>query len=568
MSPETPESEPPPKTVVPHVLCDCCSRIVKKSEIIQAFAAGRLEEYMDGKIKSEWFLHNHSVNYLSKPSAAGCHLCSLAVTGTRDSNATSVRGSLFSTPTNSPESISTARAWIDDCLRNHPKCHRKPFDMSSTEHGLLPTRLIDIGTVDGKLAPRLILTSTFENKSIQYLTLSHSWAITSNDSTLKLTSRNLELLRVHIPIDGLPRTFQDAMEITRRLGYQYLWIDSLCIMQDSESDWHREALAMSSIYGNSACNIAALGVDGADACFIQRNPLQVFPCRITQQEDGTSVYADRRREWNTPLLRRGWVMQERLLSPRVLYTGASRLFWECFRGYQRTEFTHESDRLIALSGVAKAIEQSKGFTYVAGTWKELWPLDLLWVYQERNPSKEEQTGFTKSKAPSWSWASGNWAKKFLLLDDMNFQLFQINHLADVKEFTCPTSTARYIGTRADEEEITLTIKSRVKRWLATRRSRFQHLLFGVRTSDKDWVYIYWDPDQTPNLGESVLLLILISGRTTESDHLQAGLALTLEEGLQNKKGQPCYRRVGYFEGGLSGRRDLGRGNDLSLLMVP
>lgn len=76
-SPETPESEPPPKTVVPHVLCDCCSRIVKKSKIIQAFPAGRGIEYMPSS--SKWFLHNRSFDYVSKSSTAGCHLCSLAV---------------------------------------------------------------------------------------------------------------------------------------------------------------------------------------------------------------------------------------------------------------------------------------------------------------------------------------------------------------------------------------------------------------------------------------------------------------------------------------------------------
>ncbi|EAA34797.2 HET-domain-containing protein [Neurospora crassa] len=697
--PETPESEPPPKTVVPHVLCDCCSRIVKKSEIIQAFAAGRLTEYMDttrlkNALSSKWFLHNYSVNYLSKSSATGCHLCSLAVAQfdlDHDRNYQSfvsifardrgIRGhavifrfhhtcllkstdelmkqvlddfdgmdtllsrtldfipggyftdlqltrvmSKGAVNTFQPQSISTAQAWMNGCLRNHPKCHRKPFGMSSTEHELLPTRLIDIGTVDGKLAPRLILTSTSENVSIQYLTLSHSWAITSTDSALKLTSRNLELLQIHIPIEGLPRTFQDALEITRRLGYRYLWIDSLCIMQDSESDWHREALSMSSIYGNSSCNIAALGVDGADTCFRQRNPLQVIPCQITQQQDGTSIYAGPKLELDTPLLRRGWVMQERLLSPRVLYAGAARLFWECcshtasedlqslygeqllrqpkqacvwvgflkankyctksdfellcgsqtsrpesgemsqglpdprlkfaqawlkiVRGYQRTEFTYESDRLIALSGVAKAIEHSKGFTYVAGTWKELWPLDLLWLYSQRYPSQEE-VGFTIPTVPSWSWAAIKWDKNFYLENRIGFYMDRITYLAQFNGFTCPTSTARYTGSRADEKGIRLTLKSRVKRGLATWRSKWSgYSVLTVRPSDKVWVDVdcTWDPGQTPKLGESVHLLMLISGSNNTGFPFHVGLAVMQAEGVQKKDGQPCYRRVGYFEG--------------------
>lgn len=556
---------------------------------------------------------------------AGC-----LVAGTLDSDATSIRGPLSYTSTNSPESISTARAWMDDCLRNHPKCHRKPFGMSSTEHELLPTRLIDIGTVDGKLAPRVILTSIFENVSIQYLTLSHSWAITPSDSALKLTSRNLELLQKHIPTEGLPRTFQDAMEITRQLGYRYLWIDSLCIMQDSESDWHREALIMSSVYGNSSCNIAALGVDGADTCFMQRDTLRVLPCRITQQQDGTSVYAVRESlEWNTPLLRRGWVMQERLLSPRVLYFGAAQLFWECcshtaseglpslageqllepkldcvwakylcvedhctksdfdllcgyknprpesnkmpqglpcgrqdprftsaqvwfriVRGYQRTEFTYESDRLMALPGVAKAIEHSKGLTYVAGTWKELWPLGLLWKDYERNPSKKE-VGFANTTVPSWSWAARKWDQNLFGLDssivtDVQRHRQKITYLAQFDEFTCSTSTARYIGARVDEERIALITKTFVRRGLVT-----DEWGFVVRMSDEEEEYdVDWDPDHTPKVGESVLLLILLICGNPPSYPDQpfgAGLALVPGESVQNKDGQPCYRRVGYFE---------------------
>lgn len=89
---------------------------------------------------------------------------------------------------------------------------------------------------------------------------------------------------------------------------------------------------MSSVYGNSLWNIAALGLDGADTCFAQRNPLQVFPCNITPQKEGNSIYAGPETDKDMPLLRRGRVMQERLLPPRVIYTGAKQLFWECCSG--------------------------------------------------------------------------------------------------------------------------------------------------------------------------------------------------------------------------------------------
>lgn len=226
---------------------------------------------------------------------------------------------VVSTSTDSSASISLVRSWIDRCLQDHHQCNRKLFATSSAEPKL-PTRLLEVGESHGKLVSRLILSSASVSPSIEYLTLSHSWTITSTKSTLRLTSGNIQRLQKQIPVERLPRTFKEAMELTRRLGYRYIWIDSLCIIQDSDTDWHREALTMSSVYGNSLCNVAALGIDGMDTCFSKRNPLEEFPCNVTPLKEGNNVYLGPRPAtfWDVPLLRRGWVMQERLLSPRVI----------------------------------------------------------------------------------------------------------------------------------------------------------------------------------------------------------------------------------------------------------
>ncbi|KAH8654616.1 heterokaryon incompatibility, partial [Tricladium varicosporioides] len=87
-----------------------------------------------------------------------------------------------------------------------------------------------------------------------YLTLSHCWGGGNN---FKLQAGNLKHLKSEIPLDQLPRTFRDAMVITKVLGYRYLWIDSLCIIQDSEEDWAQEAGRMAQVYGNAILNLAA-----------------------------------------------------------------------------------------------------------------------------------------------------------------------------------------------------------------------------------------------------------------------------------------------------------------------
>jgi hypothetical protein len=69
-------------------------------------------------------------------------------------------------------------------------------------------------------------------------------------------------LRKNIPIEDIPKTYLEAMHITQSLSVEYIWIDSLCIFQDSKEDWTLEAAAMASIYTNSYCTVAAARCKG------------------------------------------------------------------------------------------------------------------------------------------------------------------------------------------------------------------------------------------------------------------------------------------------------------------
>ena len=141
----------------------------------------------------------------------------------------------------------------------------------------------------------------------------------------------------------LPLTFQHAIAITRKLGYQYLWIDSLCIIQDSKEDWNVESLDMKRVYQMSALTIgAARGADSHAGCFVQRQPLAHFPCRIAQLSTGFLMTSYDREmpgkslphaSTGASLFDRGWVLQERMLSPRTLYYGPKGLHWECYGCY-------------------------------------------------------------------------------------------------------------------------------------------------------------------------------------------------------------------------------------------
>lgn len=112
----------------------------------------------------------------------------------------------------------------------------------------MPTRLLDIGIKDG-VEPRLITASSV---TTEYATLSHCWG---KARPLMTTSSNLSQHMRSVPLLSLPKTFQDAVAVTRELGIRYLWIDSLCIIQDSVEDWELECSRMAQIYQGSIVSI-------------------------------------------------------------------------------------------------------------------------------------------------------------------------------------------------------------------------------------------------------------------------------------------------------------------------
>jgi hypothetical protein len=171
------------------------------------------------------------------------------------------------------------------------------------------------------------------------VTLSHCWG---QNKIKRLLEENLDQMKKTIRVAELPKTFQDAIAVTRKLGIQYLWIDSLCIIQDNQEDWARESSIMGLIYKNGYCNIAAAAAsDGTQGCFQQRDPLLAQPCRVTLDRElkrfglKTGLYnLVPHTLWEqglskAPLLKRGWVVQERVLARRVLHFGRNQLFWEC-----------------------------------------------------------------------------------------------------------------------------------------------------------------------------------------------------------------------------------------------
>ena len=223
--------------------------------------------------------------------------------------------------------VDITKAWIRKC-QTHPAC---------TKHApknRLPTRVIDVGSAGDTIHP--FLHESHEEIG-NWVTLSHRWG---KVYPITLTLETLDERRNKIPMISLPPLFRDAVIITRSLGYRYLWIDSLCIIQDSKQDWISEAAKMGYIYKHSNLTIAAeTSQDCLEGVFASSNrrwpnlkDALALPCYSSTRQIQGIVYpkldseAPTRRDF---LGSRAWTLQEDILSPRTIIWTSRGLKWQC-----------------------------------------------------------------------------------------------------------------------------------------------------------------------------------------------------------------------------------------------
>ncbi|ATZ51497.1 hypothetical protein BCIN_07g01230 [Botrytis cinerea B05.10] len=345
------------------------------------------------------------------------------------------------------------------CQRTHEICNSAPISDKASR--CLPTRLIDVK----EDPPKLILSSSAEPAS-SYAVLSHCWG---RAPILTLTTKNLEAFQQGLPISQLSKTFRDTVDVGKRLlrdfNVRYIWIDSLCIIQDSKSDWENEAPKMSQVYGNAFCCIAATSAtDGSKGLFSPRNSMveEVIRININRSRypylpSPVSITILNKDKWlqfirEAPLNQRGWVVQERALTKRALQFFDGEVMWKCqqrmasetfsaiksglkipddrllfpqsltanfnfrefwnqlLRMYSKTILTYPDDILMAIAGVARQFGEylpTNNKAYLAGMWSFELERQLGW--RTTSPGSKfdlDRRGSPSSNvAPSWSWAS-------------------------------------------------------------------------------------------------------------------------------------------------------------------
>lgn len=321
------------------------------------------------------------------------------------------------------------------------------------EPPILPDRVIEIMDSPSSDSITLRLRSTHGKQAGYYIALSHRWG---GDLTLKTTRDTLADRLKGFSLDDLPRTFQDVVLVAKAMEIKYVWIDSLCIVQDNREEWLEQSAKMGSIYLDSTVTVAAHSAGQCNEGFLWRSQVP-STLRIAPQQGGPEFLVSlpdidpgqlRARFVNSEISRRAWILQELTLSRRILHFVEGHLFWDCehqsplphdlgqeataamFRNardlpdmltmwlklvsqYTEYQMTQSGDKLVALAGILdvsmKRIKEPEKMTYHCGVFQQDLERSLLW-------HKAGELKIYPKRAPSWSWASTDGKLHFLHLE--------------------------------------------------------------------------------------------------------------------------------------------------------
>ncbi|KAH7132348.1 heterokaryon incompatibility protein-domain-containing protein [Dendryphion nanum] len=280
----------------------------------------------------------------------------------------------------SDNAMATARSWYKQCSSGHESCQKR----AELHKDYLPTRVIDVRKFEVEGTVQLVLGA---NHSGSYTALSHRWVLGKPDwvtTTKNAEARSDKDFKPSI----LPKCLQNAIQCTSQLGIPFIWIDSVCILQDSKEDWREESAKMIDVFGNASLTLFAEASENDDFEFLKP---RVVNSNFQQRKgvslsldngNGTAVKVQALQRYSrykpgipakatelfasdvihSHLSNRGWIFQEQVISPRRLHFGHHQMYWVCEELFEAEDGTD--------------LKQS------APAW-------LQWIFNKDHPSRVE-----------------------------------------------------------------------------------------------------------------------------------------------------------------------------------
>lgn len=363
--------------------------------------------------------------------------------------------------------------WMRNC-QEQQEDHSHCYPSNGTK--VLPTRLVDVGKSQNEYVKLVQIDWKEECLDHPYLILSYCWG--KGNESAKTTNHNLQSRLRQISIASLPRTIQDAITLTRMMGFRYLWIDAMCIIQATEDDageFETEAQKMRDYYANAECCISASVASDSSEGFLTERPLARYPIQpitlklsssfdtpsqsqvIKAEEDDMSLIGILSR---SPLMCRGWYLQELMLSRRILHWTFHGLYLQCqssmflegkaerwkdsyeydprvvlalpddkilgsggwhqlLQTFSQKKLTYERDRMYAIHGIACLLVQRLDVEYFYGIFRRQLAQGLAWHSDMGMPyplAIQKPEGMKETGFPTWCWAS-NCPVLFAEIDD-------------------------------------------------------------------------------------------------------------------------------------------------------
>ncbi|KAK3358239.1 heterokaryon incompatibility protein-domain-containing protein [Lasiosphaeria hispida] len=335
------------------------------------------------------------------------------------------------------------RNWLRNCDENHAYCDGRPG-----KEDFWLKRVIYVGDSN-----KLALVEQ-RPKGEDYLVLSHCWGLPKDKAEAEqeknrfcTTTKNHHDRLQGFSYSELPKTFQDAVQVTRALQKQYLWIDALCIIQGPDGDWDTEAKTMADIFASAYCTIAASSARGwGDGFLKQQLDRPAIGARGTLSTPVCTCEFGKDVEEGA-LMKRAWVLQERVLSRRIIHITTAHIYCECgdgvlceqltkleppsgkqyfildpnfpsrlnrsgytrtidfvqflFKNYSTSCLTFETDREFAIHSLVERAGEVLQTEVRYGVFRCFLGSLLLWKRTQEN--KSPPIPYKVRTVPSWSW---------------------------------------------------------------------------------------------------------------------------------------------------------------------